>query len=440
MFVGWVLLFLSLSMPLVNAFGFFSLQWNYPASAQISQHALDSIGETVYFGSADTFGLTNYLYAVNIATGALLWRYNTSLPINYVSNFRNNNTDYIAVGTGGSTLQHSKSFVYVRQLDNQAFWQSVNLNSSIKSLSAATSYVSNGQDVVAGLENGTLLRFRGDTGEILWRQPVTGAVFSISELKNGSIVVGSREVPNMGHVYCFEKNGTLRWESPPPYDPITLVKTFADANGDGEPEVVAVFYDGKVHVLNGWSGNELSPAWPFNVSPDNVKDLLCTEDFTGDDFPDIICGTEDGNLTIIDGLNAQRFREPIHTGYTLISLQYMYSYSDGSASQNKTLAVSLYTTTLPITYYVYGINATDLTLMKSYPVGAQALNLLNVGNRTDNLIGDLIFTAGNSVYYLSGTDIIYSEFSSQILVLSIIVILSLALILQRRRFSRKNEH
>lgn len=66
-FLAWIMLSLSLSVPLVMAFGFFIQQWSFTSFYQIPQHALDSVGETVYFGSANTFGLTNYLYAVNIA-------------------------------------------------------------------------------------------------------------------------------------------------------------------------------------------------------------------------------------------------------------------------------------------------------------------------------------------------------------------------------------
>lgn len=437
MFLAWIMLSLSLSVPLVTAFGFFTLQWSYPASGQISQHALDSVGETIYFGSANTFGVTNYLYAVNISSGTLIWRYNASLPINYVSHFKSNNITYVAAGAGGSGTQPSKNLVLARGLDNATFWQSVNFLSSVKSLGIARSYISNGDDVVAGLENGTLLRLRGDNGSILWRYDCTGAVFSVSELRDGSIVVGSREVPNKGHVYSFEKTGALRWTTLPPYDPITLVKKFVDVNGDNEPEVVAVFRDNKIHVFDGANGNELSP-WPFNMGTDNVKDLLCTVDYTGDGFPDMFCGTEYGNLTIIDGLNATRFRELISTGYTLTSLQYMYFYENGIAHSDKTLAISLYSTTPTIAYYVYGVNATDLTLMKQYSVSAQAQNFLNISNRTNNFTGELIFTANDFVYLLSGTDIIYSEFPSQILVLMIIVVLSLVVIM-RKRFYRKTK-
>jgi len=433
---AWIMLSFFLFMPLANAVGLFSQIWSFPALGETVTHgALDSVGPIVYLGSSVTFGFTNYVYAVNISNGIQIWQYNTSLPINCVSHFYNDGNYFIAAGTGGSATQVSKSYVFCFNLSNNAaLWQSVNLTSSVVSLGTAESYVSTGEDVVAGLENGTVVRLRGDTGNVLWSYPCNGTVFSISHLRNGSVIVGSRPAVGMGNIYCLEMDGSLRWVLEQ-NNRITLVKRFSDVNGDWEPDVIAIFYDNFVHVLNGLDKTEISP-WPFSISGDYVKDLLCTEDYTGDGFPDIVCGTENGDLVIINGQNATLFRGPTRVSdLTVTYIRYMHFYENGITYLNKTLAISLLE--LGPAYYIRGINASDLTVMKEYQVvepAAPARNLFNIGNFTSDFTGDLIFTANNIVYCISGTEIIFSEFSSQIvLVIIVILVWCLAIALRRER-------
>jgi len=419
----WMTLFLTISITLAGNVGIFMLRWSFPIPitpiTPVAPHALDSIGQAVYFGSSVTTGYTNYLFARNISSGNEIWRYNTSLPVNYVTHFRNNSIDYVAIGTGGSTTQPSKSYVITRATSgNATFWQSINLVSSVKSLGSAKSYLTTGEDVIAGLENGTVLRLRGDNGAVLWRYPTTGSVFSVAELKNGSIIVGTREIPNRGYVYLLNSGGSLRWGPIFQNNILTLVKKFGDVNADDEPDVIVVFNDNRIHVLNGLSGSEIAP-WPFILGSDNIKDLLCTEDYTGDGFPDVVGGTEYGNLTIVNGRNATRFRGPTPIGYTISYIQYMHLYENGIAYSNKTLAVSLLE--LGPLYYIRGVNATNLAVMKEYQTNAPAWNLFNTSNFTRNFVGDLIFTANNVVYNISGDEIIVPEFSSPIFLVTLII-------------------
>lgn len=446
-FLVFVLFFLSLSLTYANNMGFFSLDWNYQASYQVSPNALDSIGQTVYYGSGNPNNPTNLLYARDISSGNLIWQYNTSLPVNYVSHFSPNGSIYVITGTGGSQTSGlvSKSYVIARSSSNETLWQSTNLSSSVRSLCSAKNYTGNGEDVVAGLLNGTLLRLSGVNGSILWRQSCVGEVFTISELKNGSIVVGSREsATNVGHVYRFQKNGALEWEMPPlPLQPaITLVRKFADVNLDGEPEMIAVFNDNEIHVLNGSNGQELTPKWPLSLGQDNIKDLLCRVDYTGDGFPDIVAGTEDGNLTIINGLTAAFFVVPTRVSYTLSHIQYMYYYKDETAYLNKTLAVSVIELPGPsFAYYINGVNASNMATMKQYQTSAPTSNLNNIGNFTSSYTGDLIFSVNDfihlpatfSVYCISGTEIIVSEFPSPIILAILIAAAWLLMAILRRK-------
>jgi hypothetical protein len=185
-----------------------------------------------------------------------------------------------------------------------------------------------------------------------------------------------------------------------------VIRSFGDAYNDGTPTVVAAFLgDKEIHVLDGKTGKESTP-WPKNM-PDDVVDLLCTEDYTGDGFPDIVAGMELGNLTIINGRTAAFFRGPMQVSrFSLVYLQYMDYYENGFTYTNKTLAVSIQNSTS--TYYIIGIDATSarLPVMKQYKVSSTARNLLNIDDHVSNFTGDLLFSVGNTVYSLSGTSIV----------------------------------
>lgn len=446
LFLAFVTFFMSLSVASAGTVGFFSQSWTYPVYPyssnplyQTSPGALDLIGQIVYFGSHYTFGYTNYLYAVNITNGQLEWRYNTALPVNYVSNFTYDNSTYIIAGTGGSTSLPLQSYVLALSQKNVTLWNSINLSSSVQSLGAAGSDVPNTEDVIAGLANGQVVRLSGNNGTIQWRYTQcagsisAGNVPDIVQLDNGSVVVGTSG-GGQGHIYCLEKKGSLAWSYTS--TPLRLVTRFGSLN-----DVVTAFTD-VIDVRNGTTGAEIAP-WPFNATerilPFNatqqVTDLLCTEDYTGDHFPDIVAGTENGTagfLMIINGSNGMLFRGPVQvSSFTLSYIQYMYSYENGMPLLNKTLAVSIEASSG--SNYILGVNTSDLTVMKEFPVpnNSAVRNLVNIGNST-NFTGDLLFSAGDAVYYISGTEIVYSEFPLQIMAVILILAVGVSVAILRR--------
>jgi hypothetical protein len=437
-FSAWIILFLFLFIPFTNAVGPFSLDWSYAASYQISQHALDSVGQVVYFGESDTF-YKDFLYAVNITNGQKVWQYNTSLPVNYISHFKKDNIDRLVVGTGGSETQPSKSYVLALSQNNVTLWKSTNLVSSVTSLSSTEINVTGTEDVVAGLENGTVVHLSGTDGTIQWRNNCTGTVYNIVQLNNGSVAVGTFErLTGAGHIYCFKKNGSLRWSyTLGPGIALNLIKRFGNSAGAGVPEVVAVFTDHLIHVLNGTTGQDIKPkdgSAFFSVGR-NVKDLLCTQDYTKDGFPDILAGIENGSLIIVNGRDATLFRGPVRiSSFTLSYIQYMNFYENGIAYSNKTLVVSLQEN--PNAYFIAGINASTLSVMKEYSISATAINLFNIGNFTRNFTGDLIYSIGSTVYSLSGTEIIVSEFPSQIILAILIAVAWFLVTIPREERSR----
>jgi hypothetical protein len=139
---------------------------------------------------------------------------------------------------------------------------------------------------------------------------------------------------------------------------------------------------------------------------------------------------------IINGSDATVFRGPSEvSSLALSSTQYLYSYETGAPLLNKTLVVSIENSSG--SFYVYGVNASDLMVMKEFPVSGnfEAMNLVNVANST-NYTGDLLFSAGSTVYFISGTSIVYSEFPSQVMLVIVILTLSISVVISKRHRSR----
>jgi hypothetical protein len=443
-----VILFLCLPIASAGTVGFFSKDWTYQAYYIIYPGALDVVGQIAYFGSHYTGApLTNFLYAVNITTGDLIWRYNTSLPFNYVSNFTYNNSTYIIAGTGDSFFLPSKGG-YVLAFspeENVTAWGSINLDCSVQSLGAAGSAVPNSEDVIAGLANGQVVRLSGNNGSIQWRYNCAGNITQgnvpdIVQLDNGSVAVGTSSLTTgQGYIYCLTKDGSLAWNNASQIGhPLRLVTRFGNLN-----DVVTAYTD-VIDVRNGVNGTEVKP-WPFNVTqhiaPFNVAQqitsLLATEDYTGDGFSDVVVGTDNGFLMIINGQNATFVRGPLQaSSNTLSHIQYMYSYESSVPFLNKTLAISIGNSSS--TYNVCGVNASDLTVMNKFPVlgNFAPTNLLNVANST-NYTGDLLFSAGNVVYFISGSEIVFSEFPSQMMLVIFVILVSwISIVISKRHKSR----
>ena len=441
--LAFMIFFMCLPVASAGTAGYFSQDWApYHAYYIIYPGAVDVVGQTAYFGSHYTGPhLTNFLYAVNITDGRLIWRYNTTLPINFVSNFTYDGSTYIIVGTGDPTVLQSQGgyvLAFYPQ-KNMTFWPTEsNLGASVQSLGTAVSNPSNNEDVIAGLANGQVVRLSGNNGSIQWRYNcagniTTGNVPNIVQLDNGSVAVGTLDGIR-GHVYCIEQNGSLAWSYTS--TALRLVTKLGSLNC-----VVAASTD-VIDVRNGTTGKEITP-WPFNTTrvippfsvSQDVTDVLCTQDYTGDHFPDIVVSTDGNNggfLMIIDGSNAALLRGPVKvSSYTLSDVQYMYSYENGTPLLNRTLAISIGTSST--SFYVCGVNASDLTVMKEFPVPGifAATNLVNIENST-NFAGNVLFSAGNSVYCISGTEIV-SEFPLQITLIIVPTLWISIIILKRYR-------
>jgi len=447
LFLTFATFFMSVSVVSGGAVSPVSHDWTYNAYGVIYPGALDVVGQIAYFGTNYDFGFgyTNFLYAVNITNGNLIWRYNTTLPVNYVSNFTYANSTYIIAGTGGSTSLPSQSHVLaLYQQKNVTLWDSANLYSSVQSLGAAESDFPNNEDVIAGLANGQLVRLWGSNGTKQWERTCAGNITigrvpNIVKLDNGSVAVGTFSLDTeQSHIYCFSKDGTPTWNyTTNSYNPLRLIKRFGNLN-----DVVAAFAD-VIDVRNGTTGAEI---WlgPFNVTQhippykatQAVTDLLCAEDYAGDRFPDVVACTTRGFIMIINGKNATLFRGPVQISHTSSYIQYMYSYENGVPLLNKTLTISIEDSSN--SNYVYGVNASNLAVENGLHVPYSAWNLVSISN-SSSFAGDLLFSAANSVYYISGADVIFSEFPSQIIIVVLLGAVGVSETILRRHRQETNQ-
>jgi len=452
-----ILLLISVSASYANTVQILSADWSFSIlndpSYPISQNALDTVGQVAYFGSVNTQpgSPDNFLYAVNITNGQELWFYNTSLPVSYVSQFQYNTTDEgIVVGLGNPSnlvITSGRVLAFSGPQSNATLWESMIFTSAVLSLGSASGNNPNTEDIVAGLMNGSIIRLSGTNGTFEWQYngvgPVSAPLYDIFQLEpnKGSVIVGTRNygVAEAGHIYCLEKNGTLRWSyNSTAGNPFSLARKFYDVKGDGVPDVVAVFSDDLIYVLDGDSSGtgKVIPPWPFNATV-LINDLICTQDYTGDGIPDIVAAVND-SIMIINGANASVFKGPTRiSSLTVSDIQYMYFYQNGMTYLNTTLAANCedYSSQTGITYYIRGINATgsSLSIMKNYSNPSKPLNLYPIPTSSNSFTGDLLFTIGNTVYDVQGTGIVVPEFASNFLLVTLMISIWVLILIVKRR-------
>ncbi len=169
--------------------GFIDQDWVYTTGGAITSSPAVS-GGYVYFGSAD-----DYLYAINAATGALLWKYKTGAGIIDSSPAVVNGTVYV-----GST----DDYLYAINATTGVLVWKFKTGAAVYSSPA----VVNGQAYIGSTDD-SVYAVNTSTGAQTWKYTTTGQVQSSPAVSNGLVYVGS----NDDYLYAINATtGALSWK------------------------------------------------------------------------------------------------------------------------------------------------------------------------------------------------------------------------------------
>lgn len=272
------------------------------------------------------------------------------------------------------------------------------------------------EDIVVGTAWGdrSIIAISSKTGDILWKHQTNnygsgGWVYQVDSRfdYNGDgfpdvLAASGNDTDNTGprRVYCLDgKTGEPIWE--------TFIGSAAyavmgihDVNGDGQPDVVAGATSpdgshGRVIAINGATGQIL---WTFNTSGTAVFALEALDDINGDGVPDIIAGSFNGNLYLLDATDGQVIDQG-YLGNNLILQLFRLDdinedgYADIYPTHSGTAAMAIDGTTG---------NAIWTQPLADKPWNASPMPDITGNGKQDIAVGTLF--ANNYVYFLNGED------------------------------------
>ncbi|NEC87954.1 FG-GAP-like repeat-containing protein [Streptomyces sp. SID12501] len=134
-------------------------------------------------------------------------------------------------------------------------------------------------------------------------------------------------------------------------DPATLtdIKSMGDANGDEQPELLAISGDA-LWIFSGYSGGSFATATQLSASSWSGRDLVTLADFNSDDTIDLLYRTAAGNLWL-------RHSAASTTGTDWTTLASSAASLDGDSAY---ATGGFLTTTYPYLYGSPGMTSTDL--------------------------------------------------------------------------------
>jgi eukaryotic-like serine/threonine-protein kinase len=177
--------------------------WYYQTGGMLNQSGSCLVNNTLYVGSRD-----GYLYAINEHSGTLKWRYGTG-AISFESSSPTVHNGVVYIGgwynVPGFTLKGS---VYaVNAATGSLVWEKLE-NTGFSS----SPFVNDERFCITG-DNGKINVLQTTTGNTLWQKTIYGNSSSPVEA-NGVIYVGG---PGTGFIYAFDaKTGNEMWKFPIP--------------------------------------------------------------------------------------------------------------------------------------------------------------------------------------------------------------------------------
>jgi outer membrane protein assembly factor BamB len=221
-----------------------TILWNTPTNGPMLSSPT-VVNGTVYAGSQDS-----HVYAFDAATGVKLWSYATSAQV-AVSPAVVNGVVYICTST-------PDEFYALSAATGSLIWNvqvGCSSTSAIQFPYASAPAVSNGT-IYVGSPEGILYALQASTGITLWSYTTAGEIFSAPAVANGTVYFGSED----GNVYALKAStGTLLWKYKSGLDVPTAP---AVANG----VVYVSSNDGHTYALNAATGAKLWTSGYNNTS------------------------------------------------------------------------------------------------------------------------------------------------------------------------------
>ncbi len=306
---------------------------------------LSSDGTNVYVPVAQDGDARYPRYLKLGPSGNVVWNSNPStvLPANNTYGFL---LSGLSLGRVGGAWQGAagSSGQWIHGVDGTTGaerWRVLNADSTMATPATADLYGTGTPVVVASTDTspefagdraGGLLRILTQDGRQICSatQFVDGLTYAASGYNNSSpaiaeiggrplIVFGSTGLVQSGaggnQLVAYDADCQLRWSSPPLVDQLQASPSFADLNGDGFPEVIAVvgvhFGSGmypRVYVFNGSNGAIVGDTGTSLLSyggaiayPPSVS--ITTADVNGDGKQDLIVPAWQGKFPVLDGAN-----------------------------------------------------------------------------------------------------------------------------------------
>ncbi len=180
---------------------------------------------------------------------------------------------------------------------------------------------------------------------VLWSASVHGEIYTSPSVGD---IDGDGEaevvVPTSDGIFVFSLNGSLK-SFYPGVDASFGSVIIADIDGDGSKEMVVARYDGRVEIVDvGTYGSYFSGIEFVGITGGPIMAPPSIGDIDGDGLPEVVVGSRDFRLYIIDGVPEEAVMTPATTSTTTTSITSVSSPSPTSLKTTTTQAVTTSTT------------------------------------------------------------------------------------------------
>ncbi len=275
--------------------------WSFDTYLQPSSgwvYAMDNLGSDITGDGKPEIviccGSTNdHMYCLNGATGAQVWTYfgqDASLDIRSCQDINGDGIRDVVAGLGDDAI--TKQVIALNGATGALLW-SRPTGGSVWNLAFVSDLDGDGiREIVPALWANTLMCINGRTGAVQWSVsvPYQQRVATLDDVNGDGkqdVVVGLNTTSGV-RAYSGA-NGALLWNAPTT-DWVWAVDRIADCTEDGINDAVAGDFDGRMHLINGVTG-EIVWSW-LNPTGDKIMTIRGVPDLDGNGQPDVVGGTQ----------------------------------------------------------------------------------------------------------------------------------------------------